>query len=276
MQKDNTNELYTSKETRDLLSVSSSTLKTLVEKGVIEKVTPPGKTHGYYTRASVDEYHRQQTLFKETYVLKSEIEFREASVADIDQEAELAALVFGERAAAREQRKAFVRANPHVDYHLYDQGKLVAYIDLIPLKRHAITDWVEGRLIVWDIDPESIEPFEPGKPVECLIADMITSPTIPLVKRTYYGRRLLAGLLRKLVEMGKQGIQITKIYAGSGPKTPQGLHVISEAGFQEIYRRGEGKMVFALDAMNSDEKILRAYQEAIRQWQQHASPPKER
>lgn len=199
---------------------------------------------------------------------KPTTEFREATVDDIDQEAELAGLVFGEKASALEERKAFVRANPHADHHLYDQGKLVAYIDLIPMKHEAIMEWVEGRAIVWNIDPKNIESFEPGKPVECLIADMITSPTIPLVKRTYYGRALLRGLLDKLVEMGKQGIDVTKIYAGSDPKTPQGLRIIEEAGFQEIHRRGEGKVISVLDVMKSDKKFLQAYQEAINQWKE--------
>jgi hypothetical protein len=135
IQPDNVNELYTSKETREILSVSSSTLATLVENGVIEKITPPGKKHGFYTKASVDRYHEQQIAFKEAYVLKSDepttqettqhrgIEFREATIDDIEQEAQLAGLVFGERAEAREGRSAFLRANPHSDYHLYDQGK---------------------------------------------------------------------------------------------------------------------------------------------------------
>jgi hypothetical protein len=126
-------------------------------------------------------------------------------------------------------------------------------------------DFVEGRTIVWDIRPDNIEPFEPGKPVECLVADMITSPMIPLSKRTDYGRRLLRGLLGKLVEMGRQGIQITKIYAGSG--TPPGLHIISRAGFREIHRRGEGRVMFELDIANSNEKILRGYKEALERWE---------
>ena len=170
------------------------------------------------------------------------------------------------KAEAWEARKAFLQANPQSDYHPYDQGKLVAYIDLIPLKHEAIMDFIEGRAVVWDNDLKNIESFEPGKPVECLIADMITSPTISLTRRTYYVRRLLRGLLGKLVEMGRQGIQITKIYAGSGPKTPLGLRIISHAGFREIHRRGEGKVMFELDMMNTDKKILRQYQEAVSQW----------
>lgn len=272
--------VYTSKETREILSVSSSTLATLVEKGLIEKVTPPGKKHGFYTKASVDNYHNQQMAFREAYIFKSselpsqettrsqDIEFREATINDIGQEAQLAGLVFGEKAEAREARKAFLQANPHSDYHLYDQGKLVAYINLFPLKHEAIMDYIEGRTTVWDTNPENIESFEPGKPVECLIADMITSPMVPPVKRTHYGRRLLKGLLGKLIEMGEQGIQITKIYAGSGPKTPLGLHILRHAGFREIYRRGEGKVMFELDMMNTDRKILRQYREAVKQWKQ--------
>jgi len=287
-QSTNANELYTSKETREMLSVSSSTLSTLVNKGLIERVTPPGYKHGFYTKKSVDEYYRQQALFKEKYVITSErtdktqearikgksptVVFREATLDDIEQEAQLARLVFGEKAGAEEERRAFLQANPHTDYHLYEQGKLVAYIDIFPLRHEAIMDFIEGRSIIWNISLNNMKPFEPGKPIECLIADMITSPTIPLIKRVYYGRRLLVGLMKKLVEMGQQGIHITKIYAGSGPTTPLGLRIIRNAEFKEIYRRGEGKIMFELDVMNSSKKFLRAYQEAVKRWnQQHTS-----
>jgi hypothetical protein len=267
MNKQNNIELYTSQETRKKLGVSSSTLANLVTQGTIEKVTPPGRKHGFYTRASVDAYHQQQSAFQKTYKLKSTIVFREATIEDIEQEAELAAHVFGDRAEALEERKSFIRANPHCDYHLYDDGKLVAYIDLIPMEHDAIMDWVYGKVIVWEIDPANIQPFEPGKPVECLIADMITSPAIPIVKRTYYGRRLLVGLIRKFEEMGRQGIIITKIYAGSSPSTPIGLRIIRQAEFQEIYRRGE-KVLLELDVMNSDGRLVRGYKQVLREYQQ--------
>jgi hypothetical protein len=255
---------YTPAQTKKILGITDGQLYNYSNNGTLERIIPPGRKQGVYRRSEVNRLAKGLDAFLAQKKLG--IEFREATVDDIDQEADLARLVFGDRAAAQEERRAFVQENPRVDYHLYDQGKLVAYIDLIPLEHHAIMDWVEGRAVVWDIDPKHIKPFEPGKPVECLIADMITSPIIPLVKRTYYGRRLLKGLLDKLIEMGNEGIEITKIYAGSSPKTPQGLRIIGEAGFQEVYRRGE-KVISVLDVMNSDKKILRPYQEAINQWQ---------
>jgi len=258
---------YTSAEARKVLGIDADTFVYWGREERVKRVYLPKRKQPVYLKSEIDELARETEATIPTEQ-RNGINFREATADDIEQEARLAGLVFGEKAEAREARKAFLQANPCIDYHLYDQNKLVAYIDIMPMKHESIMDFIEGRAIVWDISADNVEQFEPGKPVECLIADMITSPHIPIKKRTFYGRRLLVGLLRKVEEMGKQGIKITKIYAGSGIKTPQGLRIVRKAGFKEIYRRGEGKIMFELDVMNSDARIVRKYKEALNEWKE--------
>lgn len=264
---------YTAAQARERLGLDEQGFQYWIRKGRINKITLPGRTQGVYSRKEVDNMVNQIEIAIITEQPK-ETDFREATIEDIEQEAELAALMFGEKAAAVAERKAFLKTNPHIDYHLYDQGKLVAYINIIPLKHQAIMEFIEGRKIIWHISTEDIEQFEPGKPVECLIADMATTPTVPPIKRTQYGERLLLGVLGKLAEMGTQGIEITKTYAGSGTKTPSGLRILKKAGFEVIYERepindrGERKTMFALDMQASEERILKEYQEAIKQWKE--------
>ena len=90
--------IYTSSQVLKKLDISPATLKSLVEKGVIEKVIPPGRERGYYTRTSVDEYGQQQRLFIETYTSKKEraLEVRKATESDQEKIFEMEKEVLGE------------------------------------------------------------------------------------------------------------------------------------------------------------------------------------
>ena len=60
-------QLYTSSQVRELLGITPSTLTRLVDRGIIEKVIPPGRKQGYYTKKSVHAFLEQQTQFRETH-----------------------------------------------------------------------------------------------------------------------------------------------------------------------------------------------------------------
>jgi hypothetical protein len=193
-------------------------------------------------------------------------EFRKATVDDLAQEAKLAHLVFGAKAEALEERKTFLEKNPDIDYHLYDQGMLVAYIIIVPMKLEAIEGFLHGKMIAWRISPDNIEQFTPGEARECLIIDMVTTPNAPPLTRTTYGAKLLTGLIQTLTDAGHKGVEITKIYAASN--TPQGIRILRNAGFEEMYETRKGRFAYKLDIMASKEKILRTYKDAIQQWKE--------
>lgn len=255
---------YTAAEARKELGLDEEAFQYWVRKGRIRKVVLPGRAQGVYSRKEVNEMRDQ---INATIVAEQiGIEFRKATVDDIEQEARLAHLVFGAKAEAIEERKAFLERNPHIDYHLYDQGILVAYITIVPMKLEAIESFLRGKMGAWLINPDNIEQFTHGEPRECLIIDMVTTPNAPPLRRTTYGSKLLTGLMRTLADAGRKGVNITNIYAASD--TPQGIRILRNAGFEELYESRKGRFAFKLDITTSKEKILKEYQAALEEWKE--------
>lgn len=254
---------YTTAQARKVLGLDEEAFQYWVRKGRVTKVKLPGRVQGVYSRREVDKLaNKVETTILTEY--PEETEFRKATINDLEQEAQLAHLVFGEKAEAFNERKAFLERNPDIDYHVYDDDKLVAYIDIVPLKHNAIEDFMNARIGAWSINPEDILEFVPEKPLECLIIDMVTTPTVPPRKRSAYGSRLLSGLIDTLSEMGRHGIDISKLYAAS--ETPAGIRILKNAGFQVTGEHRRGRFSFELDISNSDEKVLRPYKEVLAEW----------
>lgn len=253
---------YTASEARKELGLDEEAFQYWVRKERIKKVILPGRSQGVYSKREVNEMRDQinATILAE----QSGVEFRKATIDDIEREAKLAHLVFGSKAKAIEERKAFLERNPSIDYHLYDQGILVAYIIIVPMKMEAIESFLRGRMGAWLIDPDNIEQFTPGEPRECLVIDMVTTPNAPPLRRTTYGSKLLRGLMQTLADAGRKGVKIANIYAASD--TPQGIRILRNAGFEELYETRSGRFAFKLDVTTSKEKILKEYQNALQEW----------
>jgi hypothetical protein len=255
---------YTAAEARKALGIDQDTLQYWARKGRINKVTLPGRSQAVYSRKEIDDLANQI----EAAILTEQTEslvFRKATVNDLAQEAQLAHLIFGEKAEAREERTAFLKACPDSDYHLYDQGTLVAYINIVPLDHQTIVDFMMSKVgNIWKIDTNKIMKFEPDKPLECLIIDMVTTPTVPPAKRSAYGSRLLANLMNHLGELGLQGINITKVYSAS--RTNTGISILKHAEFEVIHDNQSGRLSFVLDLEHADGRILRQYRQNLQLW----------
>src|SRR5579863_9172378 len=124
---------YTTAQARKVLGLDEEAFQYWVRKGRISKKILPGRVQGVYSKKEVNNLASQimATILAEQ---PEGVEFRKATLDDLEQEIQLAHLVFGEKAEARNERRAFLQRNPDVDYHLYDQDKLVAYILIVPLK----------------------------------------------------------------------------------------------------------------------------------------------
>ena len=254
---------YTAAEARKALGLNEEAFQYWGRTERISRIYLPGRKQPVYSK---NEINRMATQITATILAEQpdNITFRRATTKDIEQEAKLAHLVFGERAEAIKERKAFLEKNPSVDYHLYDQDTLVAYINIVPLKHETINAFMEGKIMAWNISPDDIENFTPEKTLELLIIDMVTTPIVPPVRRAFYGSRLLTGLIKALTEMGRSGIEITKIYAISD--TAEGIRILKKAGFQIIHESRRGRLSFELDIANSNEKILTEYKDTLAIW----------
>src|SRR5215472_17166236 len=214
--------------------------------GRITRVYLPGRKQPVYSKKEINKI----AVKVEAAILAEKADgllYRQATLNDLDAEIELADLVFGGRAKSPELaslRRAFLEKNPQTTYHLYDGDYLAAYLNLIPFDQEAIAQFKEG-VKGWALGVEHIEPFEPGKPLECVIIDMATTPTVPPARRASYAQLLLENFGRTLEEWGNTGIEIAKVYAASG--TPSGIRLLKHAGFQIIKDQGNGRYTFALD-----------------------------
>jgi hypothetical protein len=253
---------YTAADARKELGLDEEAFQYWVRKDRIKKHLLPGRAQGLYSKREVNALRDQ--INASILVEEENLEFRKATTEDIEQEARLAHLVFGEKAEAIKERTSFIHKNPDIDFHVYDQGTLTAYINIIPLKHETIETFMQAKVKAWEISPNDIEQFTPGKPLECIIIDMVTTPTVPPRQRAKYGAKLIAGLINTLAEAGKRGVEISKIYAAS--ETPTGIRILKNAGFEIIGEARNGRFSFLLDVMTSNEKLLKEYQEAIKEW----------
>ena len=237
-----------------------------VRKERLHKTVLPGRKQGRYLKKEVDSIAEQI----EAAIIAQNAEglnFRKATLDDLEEEYGLARIIFGRNADTpeiRQGKRAFLEKNPDIDYHLYDEGNFVGCIHIVPLKHDAIMEILEGSVAAWLIDTDNIEQFESGKLLECLFLDTLTHPGIEPIKRSSYAAYMITKLVRKLAEMGRRGVEITKVYGMS--RTPSGIRILKSGGFQILKEYDSGKVTFELDIANSDERILRGYKEALEQW----------
>jgi hypothetical protein len=256
---------YTAAQARKTLGLDEQAFQYWVRKGRIKKVTLPGRAQGVYSKKEVDSLSDQVTATIVTEQPEG-IEFRKATIDDLEAEYELAYLIFGKGAHSIEVRSGFMLQNLDITYHLYDRGKLVASIQIIPFNHKTVESFVNGQIRGWEIDPRNVEPFTPNKPLECILMEMMTTPMVPPQQRGIYGAQLLMGLSKVFTTWGEHGIIISKLYATSS--TPTGIHIIKSAGFQVIKDLGRGRYAFELDVETSDAKIIKHYQEALKEWKE--------
>ena len=128
----------------------------------------------------------------------ADLEYRMATLDDLDAELELTALCFGRKRAeaTRENRRRFLEKNPQMFWHLYSFNQLVAAINIVPLTHDAILEFRDGKR-GWLFSNEQIEQFEPGHRLECIIIDMMRTPRVPQGDKNGFGMYLLLDLIRK-------------------------------------------------------------------------------
>jgi hypothetical protein len=267
LSKELANVYYTAAEAREVLGLDEEAFQYWGRTERIKRIKLPGRKQSVYSKKEVNNIASKMEAAMLAEKLTG-LEYRKATLNDLDHEVELAHLVFGARASNPEMinlRRSFLEKNPDITYHLYDGDHLVAYINLIPLDQEAIARFKEGER-GWFLGTDHIEQFQPGKPLECIIIDMATTPTVPPARRGTYAQILLEGFTRNLAKWGQIGVEISKVYAASN--TASGIRILKHAGFQTIKDLGNGRYVFELDVNASEARILLGYKEAIRHWKE--------
>ena len=175
---------------------------------------------------------------------------------DILDEYNLATSIFGSAVHDIPTRVAWLTQNPDTDFIVRDQGQLVGFINILPVKHETIMKFMRGEIRGWEIPAEDVLPYTPNSELECIVMGMATTPEAPAKQRTYYGRRLIKGTIEFINELVTKNIKITKLYATSA--TPSGISILKNAGFQEIGQIGK-RIAFELNLMTSNASLAKKY-----------------
>lgn len=257
-----TDQLYTSAETREKLGISPSTLTTLVEKGVIEKVTPVGYKNGFYTKASVDEYAKQQNIFLQTYTSKKEraLEVRKATAIDQEGIYEMEREVLGVTIPL-ETRLIWHHKNPDIDFIAVSNGKIVGHLSLVPLPEGILWRKIRREISGKDMGADDIEAYEPRKQYNLYIMAMAVQQSGTPTGRMHAGL-LMREAQKSLFEMAWQGKLIRAMYAAS--RTRDGIYMCERMEFtpQPEYSDAHFKS-FVMDMGASNASWAKEYRECL-------------
>lgn len=260
---------YSAAEARRVLGLDEESFQYWGKTERIKRIYLPARKHPVYSKQEINKLANQieATMLAER---ATGLEYRKATINDLDAEVELASLVFGARAGLPEAvalRRAFREKSPDTTYHLYEGDHLVAYINIFPIEHHAIEQFKEGTR-GWILGVENVGAFEPEKPLECIIIDLATTPTAPPARRSTYGQILLENFAKTLKGWGESGVEIAKVYAASN--TPSGIRIIRHAGFSTLKEVSAGRFTFELDVQKAETKMLIEYKNAFNGWRQKA------
>lgn len=174
---------------------------------------------------------------------------------------------FGWQTASVEQRLAWYKVNPFIDYVVAHNGAVIGYITAVPYTPEALADMMAGRKRAWHIKPADIKPYRAGESYDLYIGIAVRQD---LELHTRYAARLISGFLSFLIEMAGQGIMVRCLHAVSaeepGQRFCRALGFVerpNEAGELDAFTPGKPLIRFVLDLETSDSHFAQLYRATI-------------
>lgn len=223
---------YTASDVMRILDIGNSTLYHYIETGKIRKVVPPERKEGYYVKADVDKLLQAREAFILQYA-DDTASFELAQEEDIGGITNLGVELFGKHGIEDyEMRLSQYQANSEMFYVVKQEGIIVGYVGLFPLKREAIeaimAGMEESRFRTGILAPANILPFTAEKTTELFL---IIGAKQDTKKSKLYGARLISGTIEVLEHFARRGILIKTLYATS--RTPDGIRLCKGLGFEQ-------------------------------------------
>lgn len=254
---------YTAKEAQRKLGLNPATFSLYVRQGKINRYVPPLRKEGFYKREEIDELAAKWELFLGEIEEEKTAETRVATDKDAQGIVEVLASFNWPRATA-EQRISWYKSNPYIDYIVLWDGHVMGYIWAAPFTKEALNAMMSGQKRAWDIVPEDILPYEPGKHYDLYIG-IATRKDAPHHVRL--SSHLISSFMGFLEELAEKGVFIRQMYAVSAE--PDGQKLCKRVGFlQQEARPGDLFPRFVLDFETSTSRLANLYREAVQTIQQ--------
>lgn len=263
---------YTPKEVREILGMTYSAIQNQVNTGNLHPVTPPGRKQKVYPKDEVDELRREMETWlasrQQTQTPTSK--FVRATIDEMPEAIALADAIFGSyNTIPMEKRIAWIKKNPDIDYLLKQDGQVVGYFSLVPLRPQTIDDLLNQRLFAKDLTEDDILTYEPGIPIDLYGMAIGTRPGVSIGQKRIWGESLIRGARKVFVELGERGIVIRSIQAHS--TKPDGIRLMKHIGFTEIVSRIPGMHDFKIDVEESGLPFVMDYKQALETWKRSNS-----
>jgi len=251
--------LYTASEAIKKLNMAPTTFHHYVRTGRIKKITPPGRSEGYYERAYIDKMAKASQLFAIQYATDTAT-YSVATPEDAQGIYEVITSLWGSLFTTPvETRLSWYKKNPEIDYVVKQDGIVAGYVTIMPLKHETIEGLLTGKIRGWDIKQDDILPFTPEIPVECYTGIAVRAG---VYKPEKYGMRLILGIMETMLELARKGVSIKKLYAVSD--TPDGVKISRDLGFEETSPApGSTFRQFTLDLETSNSPYALEYRQAL-------------
>src|SRR5215469_4861836 len=129
---------YSATEAMKRLGMARSSFYDLVEKGKIKRVIPPNRSDGYYPKADIDRMVKAKELFILEYTEEPST-FGKATEEDIRGLYEVCKTLWGNLGTpSYETRLEWYRKNPEMYYVVKQDGIVVGFLGMIPIKQEAL------------------------------------------------------------------------------------------------------------------------------------------
>src|SRR5260370_25191335 len=243
--------------------------------GQLHKRIPSGRKQGFFVLNEVQALAEGLSSFFESSIEENRAEkdhlvFSQATPDDMEGVYKVAASLFGDTTSA-EARKPLVAQCPEGNYVVKNNGKIVAYIHIQPLKHDRLMAFMRGEIRGKQITAQDLDGFTPGESVECLIKSVGAAKNIRNTEENCrhnqirYIFKLLRGTAFEMARLGEKGVNITTIYATS--ETVTGIAMAFSAKMEQFGKPlGVGRFRFVLDVEKSDLPLLHPYKQAFAKW----------
>jgi len=157
-----------------------------------------------------------------------------------------------------ERRIEWQRKNPNIDFVVVDGDEIVGHLALIPFRREAIQPMLEGKIRGWQISPDDVVPYEPGKQYSIFVMNFNVKQDAPDNLPGIYAALLLRRAKVFSFELADEGKIIRNVYATSVTKS--GVFLANRMEFTPLTEYSNPRRkVFEMDMATSKAEWAHEY-----------------
>lgn len=262
-------DLMTAQEARDAFrnaGLSPATFHRRVNEGMIESFLPQGRQRGaLYPRQQVLAAIGQRSAKKATKPGTSRLKHTISTYAmaeDMSETALLLETLYGVKVSAK-KRRAWIEKNPETVHILRAEGRIVGCAFLLPMVESAILNSLNSE-VKPAVSTDEIFSYTSGTRCCLYLRSAGIMHAVSREQYHYWTAMLILRIIRSIIDLGKKGVTVDKVYAQGDAKHYQ--RALKLLGFTQIASTSALHKNFMLDISLSHERSAVLYKQALNTW----------